>query len=113
MKRRKKGLEADECYWIQNESQMRGKKEFDLDVDPPPDLALEIDITHSSLDRMAIYAGLKILEVWRLEGNTLECTGCCKTASTNFVNEVLPFRLYHRRISCGSCTRVIRKTKRF
>lgn len=67
----KRGLEADECYWIQNEALIRGKMELDLRVDPPPDLAIEIDLTRSSLDRMAIYAGLGVREVWRFDGETL------------------------------------------
>src|SRR5437879_5158217 len=40
-----KGLEADNCYWIQNERAMRGKQKFDIARDPPPDLAHEIDIS--------------------------------------------------------------------
>jgi len=60
-----KGLEPDECYWIQHATQMRRKKRLDLDVDPPPDLAIEIDVSHSALNRMAIYAALLVPEVWR------------------------------------------------
>ena len=67
-----KGLEPDECYWIQNERAMRGKKEFDIDVDPPPDLVVEVDITSSSINRMGIYASLRVPEVWRFDGETLE-----------------------------------------
>ena len=67
-----KGLEPDECYYIQHESLIRGKMELDLSVDPPPDLAIEIDITHSSIDREAIYAGLKVPEVWRFNADRLE-----------------------------------------
>lgn len=59
------GKEADECFYIQNESLMRGKLKIDLTVDPPPDLAIEIDTTHSSIDKMAVYSGLKVPEVWR------------------------------------------------
>src|SRR5262249_21121601 len=40
-------------------------------VDPPPDLALEVDVTHSSMDRLAIYAALQVPEVWRLDGDVL------------------------------------------
>ncbi len=47
------GLEADNCFYFQNEAQIRGKLTFDLDQDPPPDLALEIDITCKSLARLA------------------------------------------------------------
>lgn len=63
-----KGLEADQCYYIQNEAVVRERAVLDLDVDPPPDLAIEVDITSSSLDRMEIYAGLRVPEVWRYDG---------------------------------------------
>ena len=69
---KRRGLEPDECYWIQNEARIRGKKEFDFASDPPPDLALEVDITSSSLDRMTIYAALRIPEVWRFDGEALQ-----------------------------------------
>jgi Uma2 family endonuclease len=72
-RRRKRGLEPDECYWIQSEALVRGKTEIDLRSDPPPDLALEVDITRSSLNRLAIYASLGIPEVWRLERQIPVC----------------------------------------
>jgi Uma2 family endonuclease len=64
---RRRGLEADACYWIQHEPQMRSRKDFDPERDPPPDLAIEVDITSSSLDRMSIYADLGVPEVWRFD----------------------------------------------
>jgi Uma2 family endonuclease len=64
-KLKKKGLEPDECYWFQHEKRMRGKKRLDLKVDPPPDLAIEVDVSQSVLQRMKIYAALKVPEVWR------------------------------------------------
>lgn len=68
-----KGLEPDECYWITNEARVRGGKELDLEKDPPPDLAVEVDVTSSSLDRLAIYEALGVREVWRLTpASTLE-----------------------------------------
>src|SRR5436309_9933478 len=72
-RKRRRGLEADESYWIVNEPLVRGKDRIDLRIDPPPDLALEVDVTHSSLDRLAIYAALRVPEVWRREGETLVC----------------------------------------
>jgi Uma2 family endonuclease len=59
------GLEADECFYIQNEAKVRGKLNLDLRIDPPPDLVIEIDLSSSSIDKMAIYAELGIPEVWR------------------------------------------------
>ncbi len=66
-----RGLEPDECYYITNEKLMRGKVKIDLSMDPPPDLAIEIDITSSSLNRLEIYAALGIAEVWRFDGEDL------------------------------------------
>ncbi len=65
------GKEADECFYIQNEAAVRGKLKFDLTVDPPPDLAIEVDATHSSLDKMVVYAELKVPEVWRWQDDKL------------------------------------------
>ncbi len=59
------GKEADECFYIQNEAKVRNKLDIDLKHDPPPDLAIEIDVSNSSVDKMAIYAELKVPEVWR------------------------------------------------
>jgi Uma2 family endonuclease len=66
-----RGLESDECYYIQNEARVRGKLHIDLAVDPPPDLALEIDVTRSSVNRQAIYAALRVPELWRFDGDAL------------------------------------------
>jgi Uma2 family endonuclease len=74
-----KGLEPDQCYYIQNESIVRGVEQIDLAKLPPPDLAVEIDITSSSLDsrterlrrRFSIYAALEVTEIWRCDGQIL------------------------------------------
>ncbi len=70
-RRKARGLEADNSYWIANEAKVRGKDRIDLRVDPPPDLAIEVDVTHSSLNRMAIYAALGVPEVWTLADSQL------------------------------------------
>jgi Uma2 family endonuclease len=65
----KRGLEPDNCYWIASTPRLQGKTKLDLRVDPPPDLAVEIDVSSSSLDRMSIYAALKVPEVWRCDAS--------------------------------------------
>jgi Uma2 family endonuclease len=65
------GKEADECFYIQNEAAVRSKLKIDLTLDPPPDLAIEIDISNSSLDKMAVYAELKVPEVWHWQDGKL------------------------------------------
>jgi Uma2 family endonuclease len=67
-----KGLEADECYYIQHEAQVRSRDDLDLSRDPPPDLAVEIDITYSPMSRQSIYAGLGVNEVWRYDGKGIQ-----------------------------------------
>jgi len=64
------GAEPDECYYIQHEAQVRGKERLDLRVDPPPDLALEIDLT--SRTHFRNYELLGIPELWRYDGKRLE-----------------------------------------
>ncbi len=61
----RKGLEPDKCFWFAHERQMRGKSKWKALKDPPPDLALEIEISRSALNRMKIYAALRVPEVWR------------------------------------------------
>jgi Uma2 family endonuclease len=63
-------IEADECFYIQNEAIVRGKDRIDLTIDPPPDLAIEIDIT--SRTRFDNYESLGVPELWRYNGKTLE-----------------------------------------
>lgn len=70
-RRKRRGLEPDNCYWIANAPRLQGRQQLDLRSDPPPDLAIEIDVTRSSLDRMSIYAALGVPEVWRLSTSGL------------------------------------------
>ena len=64
------GIEPDQCFYIQNESAIRGKKQLDLTVVPPPDLALEIDIT--SRTHPNIYQALGVPELWRFDRSQLQ-----------------------------------------
>lgn len=67
-----RGFEPDSCFYIQNEEQVRGKNRIDLSFDPPPELVIEIDITSPSINKLPIYAGLGVTEVWRYDGGRLE-----------------------------------------
>lgn len=67
-----RGFEPDACFYFANEPRVRGKEEIDLATDPPPDLVVEIDITRSSIDKMATFAALEVPEVWRYDGRRLQ-----------------------------------------
>ena len=64
-KDRSKGLEADECFYVRSEPLVRGRDDIDLMKDPPPDLAVEVQNTRSSLNKQRIYAALGVSELWR------------------------------------------------
>lgn len=68
---KRRGIEPDECFWIANAAKIAGKMRLDLRHDPPPDLAVEVDVSRSSMNRLSIYAQLGVPEVWRWQGQTL------------------------------------------
>lgn len=66
----KRGAEPDSCYYIQNQPLVAGKK-VDLSTDPPPDLITEVDITHTDIDKLNLYASMGVPEFWRYNGQVL------------------------------------------
>ncbi|MEO1521614.1 MAG: Uma2 family endonuclease [Cyanobacteria bacterium J06633_2] len=60
-----KGMEPDSAFYIQNEPLVRHKLTIDFELDPPPDLMIEVDFSSSSLPKEPIYIALQIPEVWR------------------------------------------------
>lgn len=64
------GLEPDTCFYIANAHRVVGKRTLDLESDPAPDIAVEIDLTTESLSKLPIYAALGVPEVWRYDGRT-------------------------------------------
>lgn len=71
-----RGVEPDESFYIQNCQAIRGKEQIDLTVDPPPDLAIEIDITsRTSLEN---YQCLGVPELLRYNGKRLQINVLCE-----------------------------------
>ncbi len=64
-----KGFEADTSFYFRNVRGMQGREVIDLTVDPPPDLVVEIDITHGTLDKLPLFAAVGVAEVWRYDGS--------------------------------------------
>jgi Uma2 family endonuclease len=67
-----KGFEPDSCFYIQSLDRIGDKTEIDLTIDPPPDLVIEIDISHPSLDKLPLYAAVGVPEVWRYDGSRVQ-----------------------------------------
>ncbi len=64
------GIEPDDCFYRQNYAKMIGKERIDLNIDPPPDLAIEVDVT--SKTQLSAYEALGVPEIWRYENRKLK-----------------------------------------
>jgi Uma2 family endonuclease len=73
MRKRKKskGNEPDACFYVQTADALGNRIHLDFEVDPPPDIAVEIDVHHDSLSRFSIYAALGVPELWRYDEHEL------------------------------------------
>ncbi|MEM8778041.1 MAG: Uma2 family endonuclease [Cyanobacteria bacterium P01_G01_bin.49] len=56
------GVEPDTCFYVENRQAILGKDKIDLAIDPPPDLAIEVDLT--SINNIDAYEPLQIPELW-------------------------------------------------
>lgn len=63
------GIEPDDCFYVQNYAAVVGKERLDLAVDPPPDLAIEVDFT--SVTQVSAYEALGVPEIWRYRNGQL------------------------------------------
>lgn len=71
MKRKPKGNEPDACFYVQTASAIGNRIHIDFEIDPPPDIAVEVDIHHDSQEKFSIYAAFGVSEIWRFDGNDL------------------------------------------
>ena len=62
-----KGAEPATCFYVQSAERIIGKRGLDFNIDPPPDIVVEIDVTNASQPKFPIYAALGIPEIWRYD----------------------------------------------
>jgi Uma2 family endonuclease len=62
-----KSAEPDNGYYIQNYA-LVANREINLNVDPAPDLVVEVDITNTDLNKNSLYASMGVPEFWRFNG---------------------------------------------
>lgn len=65
-------FEADESYYVTHAKRLLEKEELDFEVDPPPDLVIEVEITASAIQKMNLFARMGVPEVWRHDGKELQ-----------------------------------------
>jgi Uma2 family endonuclease len=66
-----KGAEPDKAFYIQNHALVKGR-DVDFTQDPPPDLVVEVDITHTDIQKNQFYSRLGVPEFWRFDGKYLK-----------------------------------------
>jgi len=113
-----RGLEPDNCYWIARYPEVLDKDEIDLKVDPPPDLALEVEVSRSSVPKLPIYQALGVPEVWRwrrggLEVLVLDATGQYQPKPDSVALAGFPFKLAEEFIEMRDSIDSVALIKRF
>jgi Uma2 family endonuclease len=68
----KKAYEADESYYVTSIDQVLAKEELDFEVDPAPDLVVEVELTSSAIEKMELFAAMQVREVWRHDGTSVQ-----------------------------------------
>ena len=81
--KRRAGLEPDACFYVQTAALIGNKIQLDFGTDPPPDIAVEIDLHHNSLSKFPIYARLGVSEIWRYNGQTMTIYHLTREMSEN------------------------------
>lgn len=114
------GLEPDNCYYIQKEQQLRDEETDQLIESPAPDLAIEVEVKSPAVEKLSLYALLKVPEVWywhagQIEVLVLTPPGTCSVAVES---ESLPgfpmdlaVELLERRRELGN-TAIVREFRR-
>ena len=71
----KQGFEPDSCFYVTHIREVRGKERIDTAVDPPPDVVVEVVVTHPSVSKFPLCAALEIPEIWTYDGSRLAMYG--------------------------------------
>jgi len=67
----KQGFEPDGCFYVTRPLAVRGKERIDLAIDPPPDIVVEVAVTHPSISKFPLCAEFRIPEIWAYDGSRL------------------------------------------
>jgi Uma2 family endonuclease len=61
------GAEPDTCFYVENAKRIIGKGDIDLAKDPPPDIIVEVDVSHQSTSKLSFYSAIGVPEIWRYD----------------------------------------------
>ena len=96
------GIEPDHCFWLNDWAAVSGKSRIDLVTDPPPDIAVEVDVTNFT--NIADYKRFKVPEVWLIRGDVLAIFvltsgGYTQAESSHFFPDTAIPKLYQQVIA--------------
>lgn len=114
------GLEPDLSYYVQNVDVMIGKRSLDLTVDPPPDLAIEIDISQPYISKLPIYECIGVREVWICDSESLRVlildhnghyaeSKCSEVFSRLDISAIMAFISVHEKLDDTAFVREFRR----
>jgi Uma2 family endonuclease len=67
-KRDEQGAEPDVCFYVRNLEEIASKDgPINPDLDPVPDVTVEVDISYTSPIKFQIYANFQVPELWRYD----------------------------------------------
>jgi Uma2 family endonuclease len=75
----RQGFEPDSCFYVTHIREVRGKERIDTAADPPPDIVVEVVVTHPSVSKFPLCAALGIPEIWTYDGSRLAMYGLRET----------------------------------
>jgi Uma2 family endonuclease len=102
----RRGLEPDDCYYVTTPAPPPSAAEFDLAVNPPPDLAIEVEVSKGAIPKQPIYASLNVREVWRYAGDQviplrLTGAGVYERTDRSLAFPNLPMDVFSRFVKMG------------
>jgi Uma2 family endonuclease len=89
---------------VQHVDAIRGKEEIDLAVDPPPDLAIEVEISRRMIKRIPLYAALGVPELWRDDGKDVRAFQLDPTGEYKPIEKSFAFPM----VSMSELTRLLK-----
>jgi Uma2 family endonuclease len=81
------GLEGDKTFYFADHAvRMRGPVDIDLADQPPPDLAVEVEVSHSADSALVAWGRLGVSEVWRYQPKTGDFRFCVRADDGSYVS---------------------------
>ena len=93
------GFDPDSCFYLTHIPEVRGKERIDMEVDPPPDIGVEVLVTHPSISKFPLCAQLRVPEIWTYDGSRFAMYGLRRTEYVEIASSGVLRRLNAKQLS--------------